>query len=77
MNQKSVSNGHFQKSPVCNSFALMSFNSLLTIKDQTFHNWNISLNPIRGKGPPGDDHSPGRSILFLHYSLFKPISLHL
>lgn len=58
------------KSLISNSFALRS-HSHLTTKDQTTHHWNITLNPTRGKGPPGSDQSPGETSSFRH-SLFNP-----
>jgi hypothetical protein len=63
MNPKCPSTGLSQKSQVSHSFAQRSFKSLLSIKGQTSQHWKTSLNPTRGKGPPGPARSPGEEHL--------------
>lgn len=60
MNQECPAARLVQKSLISNSFALRLLYPLLTIKNQRFQQCIMSINPVRGKGPPGDDHSPGR-----------------
>lgn len=74
MNQNLPVTRLLEKSLVSNSFALRSFHSLLTTKDQRPQQQNMSHNPIRGKGPPGAARSPGSRINLFTQTIISPKS---